>query len=93
MATPKTQDLIPVTILTGFLGAGTTPLLNRRLHERNQCLRTKRFQNVFKRSRLHGLDGGSGSTLTCHQDNGHSRICFMEPVKQFKARQIRKSDV
>ncbi len=35
MANPKTQDLIPVTILTGFLGAGKTTLLNRILTEQH----------------------------------------------------------
>jgi predicted ATPase len=35
MATAETQDLIPVTILTGFLGAGKTTLLNRILSEKH----------------------------------------------------------
>jgi G3E family GTPase len=35
MATVETQDLIPVTILTGFLGAGKTTLLNRILTEQH----------------------------------------------------------
>jgi G3E family GTPase len=35
MATIETQDLIPVTILTGFLGAGKTTLLNRILTEQH----------------------------------------------------------
>jgi G3E family GTPase len=35
MATAESQDLIPVTILTGFLGAGKTTLLNRILTEQH----------------------------------------------------------
>jgi G3E family GTPase len=35
MAAIETQDLIPVTILTGFLGAGKTTLLNRILTEQH----------------------------------------------------------
>jgi G3E family GTPase len=35
MATIETNDLIPVTILTGFLGAGKTTLLNRILTEQH----------------------------------------------------------
>ena len=35
MASPAAQNLIPVTILTGFLGAGKTTLLNRILREQH----------------------------------------------------------
>ena len=35
MPATETPDLIPVTILTGFLRAGKTTLLNRILHEKH----------------------------------------------------------
>jgi G3E family GTPase len=63
MATPAASDLTPITVITGFLGAGKTTFVNYILKEQNKwkiCVLENEFGEV-------SIDDGLGTlrSLVC----------------------------
>ena len=63
MSTEKADDLTPITVVTGFLGAGKTTLVNYILKEQNEW-KIAVLENEFGEV---SIDDGLGkSLLSCH---------------------------
>jgi G3E family GTPase len=68
MATPDVKDLTPITVITGFLGAGKTTFVNYILKEQNEwkiCVLENEFGEV-------SIDDGLGESIYVRQAYIHT---------------------
>ncbi len=54
------------------------------LNKWKQCLGTKRLQNVFEGTGLHGMNCRVRRTLASHKNHGNSSIGFLKLLKQIE---------
>lgn len=92
------NDLIPVTVVTGFLGAGKTTLL-RSLVEKRQSRRLALLINEFGEVSVDGAllrDCADGAAHVCIQDFPHGLIAYGDDtsfIPQLQALAARRAEI